>query len=154
MSSANETAEAILFVIKRLLKWIALSAAATVVLFFSVIKFNEFWDWFTVGRFAEKVEVNLRNAAPNECAYDYPYFYTIQNNSGKTIEKVNFSVEIRKKGYSNTINNYTSLTDTKILKNSESTLGCFKAQRNDYKGEVSDKDVDLNVSYKFVKFAK
>ncbi len=154
MSSANETAEAILIVIKKIMKWIFFAAAALVVVFFSVIQVNVFWDWLTVERHAEKVQITLNVADSGDCSKDYPFIYIVQNKSEKTVEEVQFSIEVRKKGYSNKINSYTSITESKILKPNEKTASCFRVERDDYKGSITDRDVDFKLSYKSVKLEK
>ncbi len=154
MNSAKETAEAILLVIKVILQWIVIIAVVLVAGVFAIFQLIEAWEWYTIGRYEKKVEVNLKVALDNDCGKSYPYIYIIQNKSGKTVEETEFNIEIRKSGYSNTINSYTSLTDSKIIKPGESTISCFRAEKKNYTGDVMDKDVDLLVSYKKIKFQK
>jgi hypothetical protein len=154
MSSANETAEAILIVIKRLLKWILLSGVAIGVVIYLLVQIVEYWEWYTTGRHKEQVEIDFHVAKLNDCDKEYPYLYIVRNNSDKTIDETEFTVEIRNKGYSSALNSYTSITESKILKQNEATAGCFKAERKDNNGYVLEKEVDFDVTYKGVKFKK
>jgi hypothetical protein len=154
MSSPNETAEAIWIVIKRILKWLIILTLVVIVGFFVLIQANKFWEWLTNDRYAENVNISLHVAKPDDCDKDYPYIYIVQNKSDKTIDEVRFSVEVRKIGFSNTINSYTSITESKILKPDESTANCFNADRKYFNGKIKDIDVDLKLTYKNVKFAK
>lgn len=154
MSSANETAEAILIVIKRLLKWILLSGVAIGVVIYLLVQIVEYWEWYTTGRHKEKVEIDFHVAKLNDCDKEYPYLYIVRNNSDKTIDETEFTVEIRNKGYSSALNSYTSIKESKILKQNEATAGCFRAERKDNNGYVIEKEVDFDVTYKGVKFKK
>ena len=154
MSSANETAEAILIVIKRLLKWILLSGVAIGVVIYLLVQIVEYWEWYTTGRHKEKVEIDFHVAKLNDCDKEYPYLYIVRNNSDKTIDETEFTVEIRSKGYSSALNSFTSITESKILKPNEATAGCFRAARKDNNGDVIEKEVDFDVTYKGVKFKK
>jgi len=155
MSSAKEIADAILIVIKKIIKWIVITAITVGALIFIAIKANELWEWQTNGRHADKVSIKFVKLLEEACDKNYPYMYIITNESSKIVEEVTFSVEVRKTGYSNVINTYTSITDSKILNPSESSSMCFRAKGNDYKSEVlRDKEVDYKLSYKNVKFQK
>jgi hypothetical protein len=153
MSSAQDTADAIILVLKKLLKWIFLGALAISAVFFIIFKANEFWDWQTVGRHAEKVSIKFVTLIEGNCEKEYPYMFIIENKSSKTVLETEFSVEIRKKGYSNVINSYLSITESKILKPTESTSSCFRAiSKNNDRDVLRDKEVDYSASYKRVKF--
>ena len=152
MSSAQDTADTIILVIKKLLKWIFLVALAIGAVIFIIVKANEFWDWQTVGRHAEKVSIKFVTLIV-DCEKEYPYMYMIVNQSSKTVLETEFQVEIRKKGYSNVINSYLTLTDSKILKPTESSSRCFRAiSKSSDHDLLVDKEVDYSVSYKRVKF--
>jgi hypothetical protein len=155
MSSAKEISDAILIVIKKIAKWILLTAITVGVLIFIAVKANDLWEWQTNGRHADKVSIMFVDLIEKACDKEYPYMYIITNESSKTVEEVNFSVEVRKTGYSKVINTYTSITDSKILKPSETSSMCFRAIGKDYKSEVlRDREVDYKLSYKNVKFQK
>ena len=154
MNSANETAEAIWILIKRIVKWISIILIVIVACFFAMLKVTEYYEWLTHGMYEEKIVIDLYVAKINDCDKDYPYLYIIRNNSDKIIEETSFYVEIKKIGYSNKINSTTSITDSKILKPNESTFGCFRAGKKEGMGDVIESDVDFSVSLKNVKFQK
>ena len=156
MGSPNETAEAILIVLKKILKWIFFGSLLSVAVLFIGTKVETLWEWQTNGKHAEKVTIKFVTFLKDEeCSKDYPYMYVITNESSKVVEETNFSVEVRRVGYSNVINSYTNITDSKILKPTETSMNCFRTTTTEYKSEViKDKDVDYSAIYKRVKFAK
>ena len=160
MSSPNETAELILIVTKKILikimKWIFLITVFSVVVLFVGTKIEELWKWQTNGQHAEKVTIKFVTFLEDkECSKDFPYMYVITNESSKVVEETNFSVEIRRVGYSNVINSHTDIKDNKILKPAETSMSCFRTTTTDYKSElIRDKAVTYTVGYKTVKFSK
>ena len=154
MSNANETAEAVLIVIKRIFKWIVI---ALIVVSLCIGLFAWLLDYISTREYRKKQEqenkVSIVASSNNEnCTSAYPYFYGIVNGSEKTVNKVSFTVEIRKKGFSSVLNSYTSIDEDKILKPSEGYGRCFRATKKDYDGDVKDKDVDIIVTYKDITF--
>jgi hypothetical protein len=156
MGSPNQTAEAILIVLKKILKWIVLGTLLFVAVLFIGTKVEALWEWQTNGKYAEKVTIKFVTFLEDkECSKDFPYMYVITNESSKVVEETNFNVEVRRVGYSNVINSYTHITDSKILKPNETSMNCFRTTTTDYKSElIRDKDVDYSAIYKTVKFAK
>ena len=150
MTTPKETAEIILIVIKRIIKWILITV---VLLGIGVTVIFEISEWYKE-KSTKKVVVDAFYPKKGECFKDYPYEYIIFNESEKTIEKVKFTVEIRKKGFSNVINSYTYIDNYKILKPKEGWSECFRAQGLDYKVDVTDKDVDVVVKDKYVTFVE
>ena len=152
MSEANVKAEAILIVIKRILKWIGLSIVGIGILSFVGIQYKEY-------EFKQKKKtedtVIIKAFYPTEfpCGNDFPYRYTIVNNSGRTVEKVTFTVGIKRIGFSSDINRYTSIDEDKIILNNEGYGRCFRAaDANDYSKNLTEKDVDIVITYKNVTF--
>jgi hypothetical protein len=165
MNTPKETAEVILIVIKRIIKWILITGVLVGIGVTVIFEISEWYSYQTYGKYEEqkniaeekskkKVVVDAFYPKKGECLKDYPYEYIIFNESEKTIEKVQFTVEIRKKGFSNVINSYTYIDNYKILKPKEGWGGCFRAQGLDYKVDVTDKDVDVVVKDKYVTFVE
>ena len=154
MTTPSERAEAILIVIKRVLKWILISVFVVAVLGISIISFLDYQssrDYKKRKEQEDKVEI-VANYGKSDCEAGYPYFYGVVNNSDKEIKNVRFSVEIRKKGFSSALNSYTSIDEDKILKPGEGYGRCFRATKKDYSGELKEKDVDIVVTYKDVTY--
>ena len=154
MATAQELAEATLIVLKRIFKWLLLGCVFIAVIIAVTLQILKWWEYQTTGKHAEKVIIKAFSAKDGGCDNDYPYTYTIKNSSDKTVEKTDFTLEIRKLGYSNKINSYTNIEDFKILKPNESLRGCFRAQSSDYKTNLTEKEVDITVSYKSIEFMK
>ena len=152
MSDAKVRAEAILIVIKRILKWLGLSFLCIGLLFFIAYQYEEY-------RAKERKEiedkVSIRAFYPKEgpCSKDFPYQYIVFNESGKVVEKVTFTVGIKRSGFSSDINRYTSIDEDKIIPNSGAWSRCFRAEdANQYGRNLTEKDVDIVITYKDVKF--
>ena len=156
MSNRNETAEAIWIVIKRLFKWGLLVGASIVLI---AVLFALYLDYqnekSSEERWAKENKVVIKAwYDKTSCTPKYPYAYLIQNTGDLTVEKVEFTVEIKRKGYSNRLNIYTKIEDDKILKPGDQTLMCFTVEKKDYSGALTIEDVDIEVGYKSVSFAQ
>ncbi len=156
MSSPNETAEAILIVLKKILKWILFGTLLLVVVLFIGTKIEAQWEWHTYGKYEEKVTIKfVKFIEDKECSKEFPYMYVITNESSKVVEQTRFSVEVRRVGYSNVINSYTHIIDNKILKPNETSMSCFRTTAADNKSElIKDKEVNYSAINKIVEFAK
>ena len=152
MNTAKEKAEVIFIVIKRIIKWVLITSISLVFGMVLIIKISQWYDYQTEGKYKEQVIIKAFYPEKGECTKDFPYRYIILNESEKTIEKVDFSIGIRKKGFSNEINAYTNFNSYKILKPKEGLGNCFRVERADYKGDITDKDVDVVITYRNVTF--
>lgn len=156
MSSANERAEAILIVIKRILKWIAITVAGIAGAIFLFVQYSDWsFDRDEKKRFEKEAKVVVNAIYPDgkDCQEGYPYLYTVVNNTKETVRRVTFQVEIKKKGFSSTLNTRTELTEDKILKPNEGYGRCFRATSNeDYVKPVKEKDVEIHIVAKSVEF--
>jgi len=154
MSEANVKAEAILIVIKRILKWIGLSIAGIALLVFLAVQYEDY-QAKQKKKIEDKVKITAFHPKDEPCSKDFPYQYIILNESGKTIEKVTFTVEIKRVGFSSSINRYTSIDEDKIIPNFEGYQRCFRAEdANDYRKNLTEKDVNIEIKYKNVTFQK
>ena len=65
-------------------------------------------------------------------------FVRILNNSSRTVERVSFSLEARRKGYSTNFATYATYSDDKIIKPGEGYGTCWRAPlRSDVKDDPS-----------------
>lgn len=154
MQNSKETAEAILIVIKKILKWIllvAVSIGAIIGVVVSYANYKSNQDYKIKKDREDKISITA-DSREVDCQAGYPYFYGIVNKSDKTVSSVTFSVELRRKGFSNSLNSYTSIDEDKILKPGEGYGRCFRATSKDYTGEVKEKEVDIVITYKNVTF--
>ncbi len=155
MGTPKESAEAFLYVLKKILKWVFLAIVVIGVIGFAVIFMIDQRD--KAERKAReaiesKVVVRAYHSGDKDCQEGFPYSYEVLNGSDKAIKEVKFNIEITKKGYSKVLNSYTNLEEDKILQPKEGWGRCFRAQRADYNGDVKDKDVDIKIVYKNIKF--
>ena len=159
MSAANEKAEVILIVIKRILKWVAIAALILVVLIGALFAVGDFFN--ERERKARDKEYSLvpveashgLSESGSFCTNDYPYVFTVRNESKKTVNSVEFSVKITRKGFSEQINGYDSLVSDKILAPGEAWAQCFRAStKNSFSTPLSEKDVLIEIRNKQVNF--
>ena len=154
MSEANVKAEAILIVIKRILKWIGLSILSIGILVFLTVQYEDY-QAKQRKKIEDKVTITAFHPKDGPCSKDFPYQYLIFNESGKVVEKVSFTVEIKRVGFSSSINRYTSIDEDKIISNNEGYQRCFRAEdANDYRKNLTEKDVNIEIKYKSVTFQK
>lgn len=154
MSTPQEQAEAILIVLKRIMKYILGLILIIAIGFTLIIQYLEYKNKQEREE-RQKIEDQIVVVAGypynnQPCEKGYPYFYAVRNNSEKTLESVNFTLEIRPKGRSIPINSYTSFTEDKILQTGEYTSRCFSAISKDYSKPLTDNDVEIKVSYKTI----
>lgn len=150
----NTTAETILIVLRKLLKWgliVILVVAFLLGAFIFYLDYKEKKDREKRKKLEDKVTISAYYSG-KDCAPGYPYFYGVVNNGELSVEKVIFTVEIRRRGFSGVLNSNTRVTEDKILKPGEGYGRCFRAGREDYRGDVTEKDVDISVSSKEVRF--
>ena len=159
MSEANEKAEVILIVIKRILKWIAIAALILVALFgalFSVMDFFDGRDRQAREKENSLVEIEATYGLSENgtfCTQDYPYIFTVTNNSKKTVNSVEFYVGITRRGFSEKVNGFDRLKSDKILAPGEGWAQCFRASTKDsFSTPLNEKDVLIEISRKEVNF--
>jgi hypothetical protein len=152
MSDAKIRAEAILIVIKKILKWIGLSFVCVGLLIFLAYLYEQY-EAKQSKEIEDKVSIRAFHPKEGPCSKDFPYQYVVFNESGRVVEKVTFTVRIKRSGFSSDINRYTSISEDKIIQNEEGWGRCFRAEdANQYGKNLTEKDVDIVIDYKDVKF--
>jgi hypothetical protein len=156
MTTKNETAEAILIVIRKIIKWILFAALCLATAVAALIYYKHYKDEEDrkVKKIREDKVLIMTHDVGIECKPSHPYAYAVINNSDWEVKKVDFSVEIRRRGFSSPLNSYTSIDEDKILKPGEGYARCFRAQSKDYRGQLTEKDVEIIITYKSVTFAE
>lgn len=155
MKKQNNLPEKMLIAAKKIFKKILIAASSIIIitiLIFVYLDYKQGKERDKKRSLESKVEVIAWYKEPG-CDVGFPYFYGVVNKSDKTVTKVNFTVEIRKKGFSSALNSYTNLDEDKILNPGEGYGRCFRAQNKNYNGDVKEKDVEIIVKYKDVTFS-
>jgi len=94
------------------------------------------------------IEYNLK-----KCNEDYPLFITIENNTDKTINNINFDLKITRRGHSTNLDNYTNYNSDLIIKPGEAFGNCYLYRlKNEYKMYNNPIDLQFEISYKYVYF--
>ncbi len=145
--SANETAEAILIVIKRIAKWIAFLILGICLISGCVAAYVWADNYFGYERFKKKVDLIVRFDKKECNDPNFPLFVLIGNKSDKKILKVNFDIFVTKKGYSSKLNNYESYDSDKIIKKNEGFSSCYSVMAEGYNSPpLNGEDMDVRVT--------
>ena len=154
MSEAKVKAEAIFIVIKKILKWLGISLLSIAIVLFLIFKYEEY-KRNQEKLIEEKVSVNVFHPKEGPCSKDFPYKYVIVNDSGRTVEKITFTVGIKRTGFSSDLNRYTSIIEDKIISNNEGYERCFRALvEGSFTEYLKESDVNIEIKYKDVTFKK
>jgi len=158
MNSKNEIAEAILILIKTLIKWLLIGIIVFAGAWFALYQIGEYYDWYRHERHADKVDVRFFIGEYMEMeavCEGNSYGYIIRNNSEKIVENVRFKVIAKKPGYSNIINHEdTRIESSKILKPGEKYASCFSVFFSPEEWmSIKDMAVELYTQDKWVDFA-
>lgn len=153
--SANEKAEAILIVIKKIFKWFAIAIATLITIGLLLYAFSEMYDWYSEGRHKSKVQV-VAFFDDKNCTKSHPLFIGVVNNSSKTIEYTSTRIKVTKKGFSSQLNYDTSFSYDKIIPPTEGWGMCwsvFDDNFDSYKRKPLDgKDMDVAVTSFYPRF--
>lgn len=94
------------------------------------------------------IEYNLK-----KCNEDYPLFITIENNTDKTINNINFDLKITRRGHSTDIGDYTDYNSDLIMGPGKAFGNCYLYRlKNEYKKYNNPADLQFEISYKHVYF--
>lgn len=125
--SANEKAEVVIVVIKKMLRWIAVGITAIFSIGLIIYGYFSFDNWYSFERHKEKVYIAV-SFDETVCTKDFPLVIKITNNSSKTISKVSIDVDVTRTGYSRNINGYQYLDSDKIIKPREDWQSCWRVE--------------------------
>lgn len=152
--SAQENAEAILIVIKRLAKWILIGIVIITLLGGVIYLWNELSYWYQVGRYVSKVSVNVKFDKAVCPEKEYPLSIFVMNDSIKTIEHISVDVKVTNLGYSNKINNYSSFDSDKLIKPNEGVRMCWSVSSTKYSETLDGENMDVVLEDFDVNFVK
>lgn len=130
--SANDKAQAILIVIKKLLKWVAIAILTLIAIGLLIFAWSKFDDWYTVDRHKKNIQVVALFGEKVCTDKKFPMLLGVVNNSTKTIEKIYVYVKVNRIGYSSKLNRWGSLDYDKIIKPGESWGQCWSVVSADY----------------------
>jgi len=82
------------------------------------------------------------------CKPGYPIYVGFVNNSDRTVKSINFSVTLRRKGYSGEIGSLSSLNYDKTLNPGESFWLCYAMPVT--RGDANPSEIEFDVLYKYV----
>ncbi len=140
--ATNETAEAILQVIKKLFVWIVKGLLIIALLGFLVYLWFSFSGWYSNGRHKNKVQVVAKFDKLHCSDKSYPLSITVVNLSSKTIEHIGIRIKVTTKGFSSRLNSYGDFDSDKILKPNEGYRNCWVVLGSDYRTKIDGENMD------------
>jgi len=98
----------------------------------------------------DQVLVSVAYNAGN-CTKQYPLLVIIQNESSKTVMKVEWNIGVYQHGYSTDLAGHSNYTSDKILKPGEKWQRCYTLP-GDIASRVDQAGLEYRISYKYVTF--
>ena len=131
-----------MIVIKKLIKWFAISITALVAICLLIYVLSELNDWYTVDRHKKDIKV-VALFGEKVCEdKKFPMLVGVFNNSSKTIVRISVDVRVTRNGYSSKLNGWQSFNYDKIIKPGESWGQCWSVISSDY-GKPNLDGVDM-----------
>jgi hypothetical protein len=156
--SAEEKAEIVFIVLKRLMKWCLFGLLVLAALFGTLIGYQSFTEYYQTGRHEKKVKIGI--AIKTTCPNKMPLGVEVFNGSKKVIRRIDFNVDVTKAGYSTTLNDLQSYQIDKIMKPGESISYCFEVLSKNYlpnsyeRAKLTGDGLEARLSWKSVRFQK
>lgn len=148
MSQAVETFKEISWLI---FKWLLTAVGAIAGLAILLIAGTYGWNWYTHDRHAENVQFII-STQKKDCEDDrWPIHIIIGNSSGKTIEKVSFSLAAFRPGRTSDISKYNSYDDDHEIEPGKGYGGCWLAPEL-AEGSPDPRELRWSVKYKTIHF--
>lgn len=148
--SAQEIAEAILLVIRRIAKWLAFGLLGVIALGLAVWGAVRTYRYFDYDRPKSEVQLVVKRDK-DFCSSEFPVFVGVVNKSQRTILRYSFKFEVNEKGHSTNIASWDSNEDDKIIKPGEGWGICWRVKHKDstYSNTVwiTDPNVDIRVTH-------
>jgi hypothetical protein len=152
--SSNEKAEAVIIILKRILKWVLITVISVIALIYIAAKVGDLIDWYTEGRHKDKVSVITKFDKKLCEKKEHPLFIGIINNSTKTIVKTTVYVKVTKNGYSSQLNNSSAYYEDKIINANDGWGNCWSIIAQDYRTNLNGEGMDVVVDFFNVTFKK
>jgi hypothetical protein len=150
--SAKNTAEAILYVIKTLFKW--LLYVVVVLFLLGLVWYGVYsaYEWYTEGRHKEKVIVTTRFDKAICSDARFPLYIEVVNNSVKSILSTSVYVDVTQVGYSATINSYHGFTSDRIIAPGKQVGSCWRVTSNRSDEVLDGRGMEVKVKTVYVRF--
>jgi hypothetical protein len=101
----------------------------------------------------DKVEIKVMYDIEN-CTEEHPLIVVIKNDSNRTINSVDFDIEIRRKGHSDNIASYLSYETDKIIDPEKVHISCWRYDlKYGYEQYNNPENLEFSIDeYKYIKF--
>ena len=146
-----DAVEAFRQIIRLIFKWIFIAAGVLVGLAMLVAAAVYGYNWYTYDRHEQNVQF-LITTDRKECRDDkYPIHIIIGNSSGRTLERVTFSLSAQQPDRSSDLAEYNSYEDDHISPPKKGYGGCWSAPK--LKDPVADaRTLQWSIKYKRLNF--
>lgn len=124
-SRAGELAEAVLIVIRRILKWLAIAIGG--VLAIGALAAAGYWAWgyLTYDLPKSKVEI-VTGVGDDRCTADHPVFVGVVNRSDRTVLKTSIRLQAFIPGRSTNFATWNRMSDDRIIKPGDGFGQCWR----------------------------
>jgi hypothetical protein len=130
-------------------KWLLIAAGVLIAV--ALLLAGGVWgfNWYTHDRHVEQIKV-IASTDRNICKDDkFPITVIIRNASGKTVEKVSFSLSARRPGRSSDLTKYNSYDDDHLIEPNKGHGTCWSAP--ELKELVADpRELQWSINYKSI----
>lgn len=149
--SAQETAEAIIIVIKRLAKWLLFLLLGLVILGVGFWGIDTVINYYKYDRHKDKVVVRAEFNNKECNTSEYPLYVFIGNSSEKKVMSVNFDISVNRVGRSTKLNSYDDYDSDAILKPNIGISNCYVVYGEEYdenhnKTTLDGKEMEVEVT--------
>ena len=146
MAEPNEIAEAVLIVIKRLAKWLAIGCLGLIALGGIIAGGVYGYDYVTKDYPISKIDMQV--SIDSEVCSDpnWPLKVLIGNRSNNTIRRVNFKIEVRMRGRSTDLAKYHTYSSDKVLLHDEGWFQCWENPQESPKDLLADYEFKARIT--------
>jgi hypothetical protein len=120
----------------KILKWMF---CIIVLLFFGSWSYDELDDYFNKTVPTREILMTIKYD-PKYCEKTHPLRVEITNGSKRKILKSHFRINVKRKGYSDSLDSYSLFDTDKIIKTNSTDTSCWKIPRFYSKNERYDKE--------------
>ena len=152
--TAQENAEAIIIVIKKLAKWMLVGVFIIALLFGVIYLWSTLSDWYQVGRHEPKIAVIVKFDKTECPEKEFPLSIFVGNSSTKTIENISVYVKVTNLGYSKKINDYSSLHSDKLIKPTEGFQACWRVDSTKFNETLDGENMAVVLEKFYVEFVE
>lgn len=143
---ARDISEAVLLVIKRLMKWAVLALISIILL--GAVAYGGYWGWEYVRYELPKAKVQIvTNTTEKRCNDAYPIFVGIVNRSDRTVLRTRVRLQAFQPNRSTNLESWNDISDDRIIRPGDGWGRCVNPGMNSNAPEnVNLRELDWSVA--------